>query len=448
MADKRLFGTDGIRGVANEGILRPQPCLHLGEAIGIVAKENCFSPKVFLAHDGRRSAGMIGYSLSAGLLSQGFEIHDIGLLTTPALAWLTREHRAGLGVMISASHNPAHDNGIKLFGPGGRKLSDEIEKQIETRFAQASISHSEKIGQAHSDHQKQEDYLRYLTKKAFPKLRLRGMKIVLDTANGAASELGPELFRRLGAKLIAIESQPNGDNINHNCGALFPKRVAQETKRQRAHIGICLDGDGDRALFADERGQIVDGDGTMWILAKDLLKRRKLAKKTLVSTVMSNVALHRCLDEIGAKIEVVSVGDRQVVEALQNKKLSLGGEQSGHLVFGKDHFWIGDGLYSALRVVELLTRSKQTLSQLMQPFAAFPQVLLNVKVSSKPDWKENPRIRSAVEGVERKLGNSGRILLRYSGTEPLARVMVEGPDEKTIQEIAKEIGELVKQEIG
>lgn len=446
----RLFGTDGIRGKAGEGILQAQSVLALARAAGVYCRQEGLKPLACLAHDGRRSAGMIAGAFEAGLLAEGIDVHSLGLLTTPALAFLSRQRKAGLGVMISASHNPATDNGIKLFGPGGSKLSDRAEERIESLFGEISSSPPKtaaKIGIRTEDAIATSDYSEHLRSIAFPSLRLRGWKIVLDAAHGGGSFLGPTILRAFGATVISTFCDPNGDNINQGCGAVHPEVLARRVRREKARIGIALDGDGDRSIFVDEKGEVLDGDATLFILAKDLLSRRRLAKKTVVATVMSNLGLRIALAELGVRLHTVAVGDRQVVEALREQKLSLGGEQSGHIVFGKDHHFVGDGIYTALRLLEAMHRAGKPLSEIRRPFRRLPQVLRNVRVSVKPPFEERPRIVQSLRGVERQLGENGRVLLRYSGTEPLARVMVEGPDLPQITGWAEEIAAAIAAEL-
>lgn len=451
MAQERLFGTDGIRARAGEGPLRPEALLRLSRVTAAFARSQKWRPLALMAHDGRRSAGMIGASFAAGLLAEGFELRELDLLTTPGLAYSTKKENAGLGIMISASHNPAEDNGIKIFGPKGSKLSSEAEASIENSYfdktARSMSGTADHPGKRYPAPAIADRYLENLARHALPGMRLTGMRLVVDASNGAGSHVAPTLFRSLGARIVPIFCSPDGRNINRGCGAVHPQALARRVRKEKAHLGIALDGDGDRAIFADDRGEILDGDGTLFVLARDLLARRKLAKKTVVATVMSNLGLRVALAELGVTLRFVGVGDRQVVEALQGEKLSLGGEQSGHIVFGKDFGYLGDGLYTALRLLDVMRRAKKPLSELRRPLRRFPQVLRNVRVASKPPFEQRPRIVQSLRGVESRLGENGRVLLRYSGTEPLARVMVEGPDLPSITNWAEEIAATIAAEL-
>jgi phosphoglucosamine mutase len=449
---ERIFGTDGIRGRAGEGWLTSSAVTALGCALGEVLGPKAAGARgsrshALLGHDGRRSGPELEAALARGLATCGFDVTSTGLITTPGLALLTRRGRFQLGVMISASHNPAEDNGIKVFSEQGEKLSDELEIAVESRLIAAPAVELES-SVLPVDGELESDYLAYLVDKAAAGLSLDGMTLVLDCANGGGSRVAPRVFGRLGAQVIARAAEPDGDNINRQCGATHPAMLQAEVRAHQAAIGIALDGDGDRCVLVDERGEIVHGDGILTVLVHHAARKGELADKRIVATVMSNRGLHRALREVGVGVVTVDVGDRRVVEGLRREKLSLGGEQSGHIVFGADHFFIGDGIYTALRVLRVMRETKKKLSDLAAPYRPFPQVLLNVPVRRQPVLSELPRVAAARARLEDELGEDGRVLLRYSGTEPLARVMVEGPDLERTRSLAQELANVVAEEIG
>lgn len=451
---ERIFGTDGIRGRAGEGWLAPRSVASLGLALGEVLPPAADTrdagrarPRALLGHDGRRSGPELEAALARGLQKSGYATTSAGLITTPGLALLTRLEGFQLGAMISASHNPAEDNGIKVFSGAGEKLSDELESALETRLlARPSVDVEGSVPALDPAHEAA--YLDYLVTKAGAGLRLDGLTIALDCANGGASRVGPRVLGRLGAHVLALAAEPDGDNINRHVGATSLGFLQQEVRSHKPDLGIALDGDGDRCMLVDEKGEVVHGDGIMTLLARDAVRRGEMRDKRIVATVMSNRGLHRALREIGVEVVTVDVGDRRVVEALKREKLSLGGEQSGHIVFGPDNFWIGDGLYTALRVLRVLRETKRPLSELASHYRPFPQVLVNVSVARKPAFDALPLVENAKRRVEADLGADGRVLLRYSGTESLARVMVEGPDLDRIRSQAQEIAALITAEIG
>ena len=450
LKQERIFGTDGVRGRAGEGWLAPAAVTALGCAIGAVLggqKRAGKRPRVLLGHDGRRSGPGLEAALARGLAETGFEACSTGLITTPGLALLTRLEGFQLGLMVSASHNPAEDNGIKVFSDQGEKLSDELELAIEERL-RARPSVELESTPVPVDPALESRYLAYLLEHAGNGLNLHGLTLVVDCANGGGSRVAPRVFARLGAQVRAFAAEPDGENINLRCGATKPRALQEEVRRQGAQVGIALDGDGDRCILADERGELVDGDGILTLLGRSMAGKGELGKPRIVATVMSNKGLHRALREVGVSVATTDVGDRRVVEELRRDGLRLGGEQSGHVVFGPDHFFIGDGIYTALRVLRVMRESGSPLSALAAPYQPFPQVLLNVAVRSKPALSSLPLVARAQERVEAELGQDGRVLLRYSGTESLARVMVEGPDLDRIRAQAQELASLIAAEIG
>jgi phosphoglucosamine mutase len=422
----------------------------LGDVLGPAARalvKPGAKPRALLGHDGRRSGPELEAALARGLVKSGFTVASTGLITTPGLALLTKLERFQLGAMLSASHNPAEDNGIKVFSSEGDKLSDELELEIEARLKARPAIDLEGQGPV-LDPIHEETYLNHLVENVGARLRLDGMTIALDCANGGASRVGPRVFGRLGAHVITMAAEPDGDNINLNCGATSLGALQALVRSHKPHLGIALDGDGDRCMLVDENGEIVHGDGIMTLLARDAVRKDEMRDKRIVATVMSNKGLHRALRDVGVGVVTVDVGDRRVVEGLRREKLGLGGEQSGHIVFGPDNGYIGDGLYTALRVLRVLRETKRPLSELAGAYRPFPQVLLNVAVARKPSLEGLPNVARARRRVEEELGEDGRVLLRYSGTEALARVMVEGPDLERIKSQAQELATLIASEIG
>jgi len=454
LSSERIFGTDGIRGRAGEGWLAPKAVASLGVALGEVlgpaaAKKTKpgTKPRALVGHDGRRSGPELEAALARGLAHSGFDVASAGLITTPGLALLTKLERFQLGAMLSASHNPAEDNGIKVFSGEGDKLSDELELELETRLrARPTIALEGPPPAIDSTHE--ETYLNHLVGEVASGLRLDGLSIALDCANGGGSRVGPRVFGRLGAHVVTMAAEPDGDNINRNCGATSLGALQALVRSHKPHIGIALDGDGDRCMLVDETGEIVHGDGMMTLLAREAVRKGLMRDKRIVATVMSNKGLHRALRDVGVGVVTVDVGDRRVVEGLRREKLSLGGEQSGHIVFGPDNGYIGDGLYTALRVLRVMRETKKPLSELAGAYRPFPQVLLNVAVARKPALDGLPGVAAARRRVEEELGEDGRVLLRYSGTESLARVMVEGPNLERIKSQAQELATLIASEIG
>ncbi|MDP6408883.1 MAG: phosphoglucosamine mutase [Planctomycetota bacterium] len=445
-----IFGTDGIRGTAGEGWLSAELVSALGRAIGTVLGGGpgaAAGRRAVVGYDGRRSGPQLEAALARGLHRTGLATTSAGLITTPGLALVTRTCDFALGVMLSASHNPARDNGIKVLSARGDKLADETEREIE-RVLRADLAPESTGPTPAFDGALQELYLDHLSGSAGAGLDLGGLNIAIDCANGAASRLGPRLLKRLGAEVIALFAEPDGLNINEGCGSTHPGALQERVRAAGADLGIALDGDADRCLLVDEAGELVHGDGILTLLARHAVKTHAWSSARVVATVMSNRGLHRALREVGVEVVTVGVGDRRVSEALRREDLPLGGEQSGHIIFGAENHHVGDGLYTALRVLRVMRESGRPLSELASPYRPFPQVLVNVPVASKPHFSEVPNIEEAVRRIEAELAEDGRVLLRYSGTEPLARVMVEGPDEGRIQVLADELADLLGEAIG
>ncbi|MDI1447587.1 phosphoglucosamine mutase [Polyangium sp. 6x1] len=449
---RKLFGTDGVRGTANEPPMTPEMALRLGRAIAFVARRGKGRKvRVVIGKDTRLSGYMFETALASGICAMGGHVMLSGPIPTPAVAQLTRSMRADAGVVISASHNPYGDNGIKIFGPDGFKLPDAEEAEIERLMEGGELDALRVTGAAIGDAMRLEDARgRYVVfcKNTFPaQLSLDGVKLVCDAAHGAAYKVAPLVFGELGADVVALGVKPNGRNINRDCGALHPDHVASEVVRKGASLGIALDGDADRVIMVDEKGQIVDGDAIMALVALRLLRQGKLPGGTVVSTVMSNLGLERALAAEGGRVERTAVGDRYVVEAMRAGGYSFGGEQSGHLIF-LDHATTGDGIVAALQVLAIMLESGKPLSELAsKAMQRVPQVLENATFVRRMPLESMQTMRLVVDRVEKILGGKGRVLVRWSGTEPKLRVMVEGEDEAQIAKYAQEIVEAAKSDV-
>ena len=450
---KKLFGTDGVRGVANIHPMTTEIVMQLGRAAAYIFKDKDDKRRhrIVIGKDTRLSGYMIENALVAGICSMGVDVLLVGPLPTPGIAFITSSMRADAGVVISASHNPYQDNGIKFFDGTGFKLPDETELKIEDLIYSKKIDSlrpvASEVGKAFRIDDAKGRYVVFL-KAAFPKdLDLKGLRIVLDCANGAAYKVAPAVLEELGAEVIPLGISPNGTNINAGCGSLHPQVIADAVVENRADLGIALDGDADRVIFVDEFGNEVDGDHIMAICATDLLAKGQLAKKTLVATVMSNMGLDIALKKAGGQVVKTAVGDRYVVEEMLRHGYNLGGEQSGHMIF-LDHNTTGDGMISALQVLAIMQRSGKRLSELAEVMISLPQVLLNVRVKERRDIAQIPEVQKVIDAVEEKLAGKGRVLIRYSGTEPLLRIMLEGQDKYQITEMAHEIGDAIERHLG
>jgi phosphoglucosamine mutase len=445
---KKLFGTDGIRGKANEHPMVPEVLLRVGRAIAHVAgRGKSHAPRILIGKDTRLSGYMIETALASGICAMGGRVILCGPVPTPAVAHLTVDMRADAGIVISASHNPYDDNGVKVFGADGFKLADDVEEEIEKLAdgpkgawrTDGLLATGPGIGRA----EKQEDARgRYVVfaKRTFPQdLTLDGIRVVVDAAHGAAYRVAPMVLAELGAKVTAIGVKPNGTNINRECGAMHPDNVRAEVVRRGAQMGIALDGDADRVILVDEKGQIVDGDAVMSMCAARMIAEGTLKKRTVVATVMSNLGLERALAGLGAELVRTQVGDRYVVEVMRKGGYNLGGEQSGHLVF-LDHASTGDGTVAALQVLAVMLRSQKPLSELAAAaLERVPQVLHNVTLPARRPLDEMRALASLQTKVTRTLGKTGRVLVRWSGTEPKLRIMLEGPDEKRLRTMARDL---------
>ncbi len=444
----RMFGTDGVRGVANTEALSPELAFALGRAAATQAAEQ--GGKRLLAvvgRDTRRSGPMLSAALAAGICSAGCDVVDLGVVTTPAVAYVTTHLGASFGVMISASHNPAPDNGIKFFSASGFKLPDAVEDRLEALVTTKPDSMPRPTGGAlgtiRTDESLVEAYIQHVVSTGKP---LKGLKVVVDCGHGAAYRLSPEILRRLGAEVIELNVSPDGMNINHHCGSTHPEELQRMVVVHKANAGIAHDGDSDRCIAVDERGEMVDGDQIMAICALDAHQRGELAKDTLVATVMSNLGLEILLRKHGIRVLKAKVGDRYVLEEMQKGDFNLGGEQSGHVIFG-EYSTTGDGILTAVQLLSVLARGSRPLSELAAQMQRLPQWLENVRVKSKEGWDTNPAIAAAIRGAEERLGDLGRVLVRPSGTEPLIRVMLEGPSLESIRAMAGEIKEVILSEL-
>jgi phosphoglucosamine mutase len=448
---RKLFGTDGIRGIANIDPMTSEVALRLGRALAHVSKRSPRRHKILIGKDTRLSGYMLETAMASGICSMGVDVLLVGPLPTPGIAFLTRSLRADAGVVISASHNPFQDNGIKFFGQTGFKLPDEVEEEVEHLVLSDSIDAlrptATEIGKAFRIDDAVGRY-NVFVKSTFPRhLTLDGLRIVVDCGNGAAYKVAPEVLEELGAQVIARGVEPDGENINQDCGALHPEALQDAVREHRAHVGIALDGDADRAIFVDETGDVVDGDEVMAILATELLRHEHLRRSTLVATVMSNLGLHLAMRERGVRVVTTAVGDRYVVEEMVRGGYNLGGEQSGHIVF-LDHNTTGDGLVTSLALLAILVERKQPLSELRRIMQRLPQVLLNVPVAQRLEVASVPRLAETIGRAERALGERGRVLVRYSGTEPLLRIMIEGEKQPVIRELAEAIAAAARETLG
>ncbi|MGF1510388.1 MAG: phosphoglucosamine mutase [Myxococcota bacterium] len=450
MNHRKLFGTDGVRGVANEHPMTAEVALKLGRAIAHISKRGHHRHRIVVGKDTRISGYMLEFAISSGVCSFGVDVTLVGPMPTPAVAFLTKTLRCDAGIMISASHNPFQDNGIKFFGADGFKLADAIEAEMETLLESGQIDNIRPTALDIGKTQKMEDargrYVQYVKSTFDPDRSLEGLKLVVDCANGAAYRVAPQMFEELGAEVVSFGVEPDGKNINASCGATAPERLRKKVVEEGASLGLALDGDADRLIVVDEKGEIVDGDAVMAICGRDLMSKGRLPQATVVCTVMSNLGLERALESVGIKVVRTAVGDRYVVECMREHGYRFGGEQSGHLIF-LDHASTGDGCVAAMRLLDVMIRSNRPLSELTSWFERVPQHLVNVRVSSKPPLSELPNVHRAIESAKADLGSGGRVLVRYSGTENKARVMVEGPNPDHTRMVAEEIAGLLEREI-
>ena len=444
-ANEKLFGTDGMRGEAGRFPLDEQTIRIVGASLARHMRETLGrTPRFISGRDTRESGEWIESALHSGVVAADAQLASAGVITTPGVAFLTQHFDFDAGIVVSASHNPYQDNGIKIFSPSGKKIDAPMERAIEQDiFAGLEVPRTEAadLGRdAEDDYQTA--YIDHLA-AGFPRLELTGFNLVIDCANGAASLLAPRLFHGFGAEIVAINDEPDGRNINHDCGSLYLDKLREKVLQEKADFGVAFDGDADRALFVDEKGAVIDGDAALWILAQHLEWRGELSNKTVVATVMSNIGLEIALSSRGVKLDRTSVGDKYVLEELLRSGSELGGEQSGHIILPQKSL-VGDGLMTTLFVLEAIRERNVSASEAVRGFTRFPQVLVNVKVREKRPFENVPEIAKAAKVIENELDGTGRLLLRYSGTENLARVMIEGQDQPAIENQANELAEIIR----
>lgn len=447
----KIFGTDGVRGRANHFPMTPEIALALGRAAGKIFTKHIGKSRVVIGKDTRLSCYVFENALIAGLCSMGVDTLMVGPLPTPGVAFITRAYRADAGIVISASHNPYYDNGIKIFDSNGFKLPDEWESEIENIILNNDFSNDlpsdNEIGKNTKVIDADGRYIEF-AKSTFPrKLSLKNLKIALDCANGAGYKVAPLIFRELDAQVFSYGVNPNGLNINEGCGSMHLEQIQRGVIDYHADVGIALDGDADRLVMVDENAQIIDGDTILAICARDMQKRGMLKNNLIVSTVMSNLGFIKSMNELGIDVFQSQVGDRYVIQDMLKHDAVLGGEQSGHLIF-LDHNTTGDGLVAALQVLRIMIETDSKLSDLASFVKRYPQICINIKVSSKPALDSVPYLKEAIQEVEKTLGDTGRVLVRYSGTENICRIMVEGSKQKQVAQLADSIAAIVRKEIG
>ncbi len=447
----KLFGTDGVRGVANEYPMTSEMAMRIGMATAHLFKRKGHQPRIIIGKDTRVSGYMIEHALVSGICALGVDAYLVGPMPTPGVAFLTNSMRADAGIVISASHNPFQDNGIKIFSSDGYKLPDEKENEIEEIVLSRTMDQlhpsPSNLGKAYNIEGARGRYIVFV-KNTFPKeYTLEGTKIVLDASNGATYRVAPKPFFEMGAEVHTIFAEPNGENINDECGSQHPEVLAEEVLRQGAHAGFAFDGDGDRCIAVDEKGTVLTGDQLMAICAKVMKQDGSLTNNLVVETVMSNIGFGIALKKLGIDKATAPVGDRYVLEMMKEKGASLGGEDSGHLIF-LNHHTTGDGIITAIQVLKAMKAEGKPLSELARIMTVFPQKLINIDVASKPDISTVPEITRAIEDAEEKLGETGRVLVRYSGTQNMCRVMVEGPTDNETEHYCRQIADVVKRAIG
>jgi phosphoglucosamine mutase len=448
---RKLFGTDGIRGVANAYPMTPEAVLNIGKAVAHVFKEKCKKerPRFVIGKDTRLSGYMLENALASGIASVGADVLLVGPMPTPAIAHLTKSLNADAGIVLSASHNPAEDNGIKIFSEDGYKLPDIVENEIE-KYVLSEVVKTEHvkgnlIGKAYRIDDAKGRYIEFV-KASVKSMSLKGLKIVLDCANGAAYNTAPHVFRELGAEVIVLSDKPDGLNINLDCGAMHPEKMMEVVKKEKADIGIALDGDADRVIVCDEKGRSVDGDHIIAICAIEMKENGTLKKSHVVVTVMANKGFDIAMEKRKIKVVKTKVGDRYVVDEMRKKGYVLGGEQSGHILFS-DYTTTGDGIISALQLLRVMKERDKKLSKLAECMKSLPQVLVNVVVKEKKDINKL-KVNKNIKDAESELGKKGRVLVRYSGTQKLCRIMIEGEDRRKIMKMANDIAKVMKKEIG
>lgn len=448
---RQLFGTDGIRGIANVHPIVPELLVKLGRAIALYFKNKNHGQrhKIIIGKDTRISGYMIEYALTSGITSLGVDVLLVGPMPTPAIAHLTRSFNCDAGIVISASHNPTADNGIKIFDENGFKLSDNVEEEIEKIvFSEIKTDNitGEHIGKAQRIDDAKGRYIEF-AKDGINDMKIDGIRLVLDCANGAAYAVSPQIFSELGAEIVVLNNKPNGLNINLNSGALHPEIIQKAVVKNKAHIGIALDGDADRVIFCDEKGNIVDGDHIMAIIAFHFSAKKKLKNNVIVATEYSNLGFDAALQSKGIKVIRAKNGDRYVIEQMLANNANLGGEQTGHIILSEQNS-TGDGTATALQLLAIMKETGKPLSELAQCMTTFPQLIVNVNVKEKRDFEQMPNVKRKIQEVEQKLKGSGRTLIRYSGTQNVCRIMLEGRNKEEIEIFANEIADEIRKEIG
>ena len=445
---KKLFGTDGIRGVANREPMTAETAFQIGRAGAYLFKDEA-NPVVLIGKDTRISGDMIEAALMAGICSIGVNVLKVGIVPTPAVAYLTKSYHANCGIVISASHNPFDHNGIKFIRGDGFKFSDLEEEEIERicfeNHSKDKWPTKKNIGRIKELPEATESYIDYIKNILLPKFTLKGYKIILDCANGASFMIAPRVFTELGAEIITINDKPNGININFNCGSVHPASLKKEVLRQKADLGFSYDGDADRVIAVDEKGNIVDGDQIMAICALNLIKKGQLPNKTVITTLMSNIGFDKIIEKSGGKVIRTNVGDRYVLEMMNKVKAALGGEQSGHIIFSK-YNTTGDGLLTSLQLLKVLQEEGKSLSSLASGMEKYPQTILNLKVRNKTQFFKNIRIEKIIKKIEKELDGKGRIFVRPSGTEPLIRILLEAEDKDKLGKISQGLREVIEKE--
>ena len=443
----RLFGTDGVRGKAGEHPLDHQTVSRLGAALVRAMRHGEKPLRFVVGRDTRESGEWIEQELARGIRSEGARLTSAGVIPTPAVAYVAREMDFDAGIVISASHNPFEDNGIKVFSGRGEKFTETLEREVEAVIADSSWQVDGDAAEAPPRADVVDAYIAHARLALPDPHRLGDMKLAIDTANGATTTVAPKLFRDLGFDVVLIGASPDGRNINLDCGSTHPELLSAVVREKGCRMGVAFDGDGDRAIFVDADGRVVDGDAVLLMCARQMQAQGRLSGNALVATVMSNIGLELALRETGIELVRTSVGDKYVMEEMLRRNLSIGGEQSGHIIFS-DHLFTGDGIATALNVLRVIAETGRELSDLAAQLTAYPQTLLNVRVRERKDLSSVPAIAQAMKSVEDRIAGEGRLLIRYSGTEPLLRIMIEGKDQQQIQQWAAEIGAVVKQELG
>jgi phosphoglucosamine mutase len=448
---KKLFGTDGVRGIANQEPMTSEMAMKLGRAAAYLFKNKAGRHRIVIGKDTRLSGYMLESALTSGICSMGVDVLLVGPFPTPGIAFLTRSLRADAGVVISASHNPFEDNGIKFFSRDGLKLPDPMEHEMEDLIFSGRIDAirptADAIGKAFRVDDAEGRYIEFVKNSLPKRLTLEGLTVVIDCANGAAYKVAPTILRELDAKVIVRGDEPDGMNINQGCGSTHPDVIQKMVQKHQADVGIAHDGDADRAVFSSEKGELVNGDQVMAALAMAMKRTQRLNKNTLVTTVMSNMGLDRAMKKAGIRVVKTAVGDRYVLERMLQDGYNFGGEQSGHLIF-LDYNTTGDGLITAVQVLALMKTTGKSLSELAKCMTIYPQVLVNVRVKERRDLSSLPRVKQHIARLEKKLDGTGRLLIRYSGTEPLVRIMIEGERETEIQKWADDLADILRNAIG